>query len=70
MVKTLPSKAGVVGSIPGQRAKIPRASWPKKNTENRNNIATNSINILKWSRSKKKSYFEDCVRRKSNKQIN
>ena len=25
----MPSNAGVVGSIPGQGAKIPRASWPK-----------------------------------------
>ena len=30
MVKTLPSNAGIVGSIPGQGAKIPHVSWPKK----------------------------------------
>ena len=30
MTGTLPSDAGVAGSIPGQRAKIPHASWPKK----------------------------------------
>ena len=30
MVKTLPSSAGGAGSIPGQGAKIPHASWPKK----------------------------------------
>ena len=29
MVKTLPSNAGVVGRVPGQRAKISHASWPK-----------------------------------------
>ena len=29
MVKTLPSDAGGAGSIPGQGAKIPHASWPK-----------------------------------------
>ena len=29
MVKTLPSNAGGVGSIPGLGAKIPLASWPK-----------------------------------------
>ena len=29
MVKTLPSSAGVVGSISGQGAKIPHASQPK-----------------------------------------
>ena len=28
-VKTLPSNAGVTGSIPGQGAKTPHASWPK-----------------------------------------
>ena len=30
VVKTLPSNAGGEGSIPGQGAKIPHASWPKK----------------------------------------
>ena len=29
VIKTLPSNAGGVGSIPGQEAKIPHASWPK-----------------------------------------
>ena len=29
VVKTLPSNAGGEGSIPGQGAKIPHASWPK-----------------------------------------
>ena len=29
VVKTSPSNAGAVGSIPGQRAKIPHALWPK-----------------------------------------
>ena len=29
VVKTLPPNAGGWGSIPGQRAKIPRDSWPK-----------------------------------------
>ena len=30
MVKTLPSNAGGAGSIPGQGAKTPHASQPKK----------------------------------------
>ena len=30
MVKTSPFSAGGAGSIPGQGAKIPHASWPKK----------------------------------------
>ena len=29
VVKTSPSKAGVVGSVPGWGAKIPHASWPE-----------------------------------------
>ena len=29
-VKTLPYNARGMGSIPGQEAKIPHASWPKK----------------------------------------
>ena len=29
VVKTLPSNAGGAGSIPGQEAEIPHASWPK-----------------------------------------
>ena len=29
VVKTLPSNAGAVGSIPGRGAKIPQAPWPK-----------------------------------------
>ena len=30
VVNNSPSEAGNVGSIPGQGAKIPHASWPKK----------------------------------------
>ena len=33
VVGTLPSNAGVVGSIPGWGAKLPRASRPKNKTE-------------------------------------
>ena len=38
VVKTLPSNAGDVGSIPGWRAKIPQTSRPEN--QNRNNIVT------------------------------
>ena len=31
VIKTLPSNAGGVCLIPDQGAKIPHASWPKKN---------------------------------------
>ena len=34
MVKTSPFKAGDVGLIPDQEAKIPHASWPKKKKRN------------------------------------
>ena len=47
MVKTLPSNAGAAGSIPGEEAKIPRASGQKTKMQNRSNIVTNSIKILK-----------------------
>ena len=29
VVKTLPSNAGGVGSVPGQGAKTPHVTWPK-----------------------------------------
>ena len=48
MVKTSPSNAGGEGSIPGQGAKIPHASWPKnQNIKNRSNIVTNSVKTFK-----------------------
>ena len=53
MVKTSPSNTGGVGSIPGQGAKIPHASWPKN--QNRSNIVTNSIKTLKMVHIKKKN---------------
>ena len=45
MVKTSPSNAGGVGSIPGGGAKIPHASQPKNQSikKTRSNIVTNSI---------------------------
>ena len=43
MVKTLPSKAGDAGSIPGWGAVIPHASCPTY----KNSIVTNSIKTLK-----------------------
>ena len=38
VVRTSPSNAGGVGLIPGGRAKIPHASWPKKRKEKNQNI--------------------------------
>ena len=60
VIKTLPSKARSIGSVPGWGAKIPHASWPKnqkkkkQKTQNRNSIVTNSIKTLKMVHSKKK----------------
>ena len=54
VVKTSPSNAGGVGSIPCWRAKIPHASGPKKeNINNRSNIVTSSIKTLKMAHIKK-----------------
>ena len=54
MVKTLPSNARNVSSVPGQGAKTTHASWPKKqNTNNRSNIITNAVKALKMVHIKK-----------------
>jgi len=53
VVKTLPSVAGVAGSIPGLGAMIPGGSRPKNQNINRNNIVTNSIKTLKLVHTKK-----------------
>ena len=62
VVKTPPSEAGgcwFTGSIPGQGAKIPHASWPKKAKHKKiNNIVTNSIKISKIVHVKKKKIFK------------
>ena len=55
MVKTSPSNAGDVCSIPGQGAKIPYASQPTEKPEHKNNrskIVTNSIKTLKMVHTK------------------
>ena len=54
MVKTSPSKAGGVGSIPGLGAKIPHALRPK----NRSDIVTDSIKTLKLVHIKKKKILK------------
>ena len=41
MVKTLPSKAGGVGLIPGWEANIPHASWPKNQNIRQKQYCTN-----------------------------
>ena len=42
VVKTSPSNAGGVGSIPGWGAKTPRASWPKKQNTKQNQCCNRS----------------------------
>ena len=57
VVKTSPSNAGGVGSIPGQETNIPHASQPKnKNIKNRINIVINSIKNFKMVHSKKEVF--------------
>ena len=51
VVKTVPSNAGGVGSIPGWGAKILHVLQPKN--QNRSNIVTNSIKTLKMIHIKK-----------------
>ena len=46
VVRTSPSNARGAGSIPGQGAKIPHASWPE--SQNRSSIVTNSIKTIKF----------------------
>ena len=48
VVKTLPSNAGGVGSIPGQGAKIAHAS-KNQNIKNWSNMVTDSIKDFKKS---------------------
>ena len=49
MVKTVPSNARAMGSIPGHGAKIPHALGPRnQNINNRSNIATSSIKALNF----------------------
>ena len=57
MVKTLPSNAGDAGSIPGHRAVIPCASWPKKpeHGQQKQYLLTNSIKTLKMVHTKKQN---------------
>ena len=53
------SNAGDVGSIPGQGAKIPHASWTKN--QNINNIITDSIKTFKMVHIKKKNLMTSLV---------
>ena len=46
VVKTLPSRAGGVGSIPGWGAGIPHATQPKSQNIKKNTVI-NSVKILK-----------------------
>ena len=55
VVKTSPSNAGGVGSIPGQGAKIPHASWPNnQNIKQKHYCNKFNKDFKKWSTLKKK----------------
>ena len=53
MIESLPSNAGVVGSILGQGARIPHAPWPKiqniKNEKKKQQQYYNNEEFKKWS---------------------
>ena len=58
MVRTFPSNAESMSSIPGQGVRIPHASWPKNQSiKNRSSIVTNSIKTLKMVHIKNVSFF-------------
>ena len=50
MVKTSPSSAGGVGSIPGGRAKIPHAFLTKKKNKTKQKINNRNNTVKKFSR--------------------
>ena len=54
VVKTSPSNAEAMGSMPGWAAKIPHATGPKNQNINRSNIVTNAIQTLKMIHIKRK----------------
>ena len=59
MAKTLPANAGGAGLIPGQGAKIPHDSRPKKRTQNikqKQYCRKFNKDFKKWSTSKKKIF--------------
>ena len=53
VIESLPSNAGVVGSILGQGARIPHAPWPKiqniKNEKKKQQQYYNNEEFKKWS---------------------
>ena len=65
MVKTLPSNAGVAGSIPGPGVQIPHASRSKTNKQTNKNTDRNNIvtNLIKNLRMKKISKTQGSPRR-------
>ena len=54
MVRTSPSNAVGIGSIPGQGAEILHAFWPKDQNMKQKQYVTNSIKTLKIVHIKKK----------------
>ena len=55
LILCLPTTQGMqVLYLPGQRAKIPQASWPKTQNRNRSDFVKNAIKTLKMAHIKKK----------------
>ena len=62
VVKSSPSSASGVSSIPGLGTKIPHTSWSKNlDINHRSNIATNSIKTLKMVHIKKKKILYQWI---------
>ena len=62
MVKTSPSNAGGIGSIPGWGAKIPHPPWPEnQNIKQKQYCNTFNKDFKKWSTSKKKNLKKKSV---------
>ena len=55
-----PSNAVGADLVPGWRAKIPSASWPKKK-KSKSNIGTNSVKTLKMVHIKKKKKISGVI---------
>ena len=61
VVKTSPSNAGGVGSIPGQEAEIPHALWPKNQNIKQKQYCNKFNKDFKYGLHQKKSLKENLL---------
>ena len=67
VVKTSPSNAGDTGSIPGQGAKIPHASWPKNQNIKQKQYCNKFNKDFKNDPHPKKKIFKNLKKRTTKK---